>query len=64
MDDPHSKKLNLNKSNIMLVFLAPDCVAKLARSAATNQFCALSAAMSSIAKNPAHKSWKLFKNHS
>ncbi len=43
----------------MLVFLAPDRVAKLARSAATNQFCALSGT-----KNPAHKSWKLFKNHS
>ena len=48
----------------MLVFLAPDRVAKSVRSAATNQFCALSAAMSSIAKNPAHKSWKLLKNHS
>jgi hypothetical protein len=43
----------------MLVFLALDCVAKWARSAATNPFCALSRT-----KNPAHKSWKLLKNHS
>ncbi len=43
----------------MLVFLAPDCVANSVRSAATNQICALSGT-----KNPAHKSWKLLKNHS
>jgi hypothetical protein len=43
----------------MLIFLAPDCVAKFVRSAATNEFYALSGT-----KNPAHKSWKLLKNHS
>ena len=46
----------------MLVFLAPCRVAKCVRSAATNPFSALLAAMSSIAKNPAHKRWKLLKN--
>jgi hypothetical protein len=44
----------------MLVFLTSNCVAESARPAVgTSRFCALLEA-----KNPAHKQWKLLKNHS
>jgi hypothetical protein len=43
----------------MLVFLTSNGVAESARSAATSRFRALLEA-----KNPAHKQWKLLKNHS